>query len=160
MARRISCCIMSIIRSVWVIYCTDRQFSGQAPGRYVIIKHIMSKNTVPTSDQQTTPATSPQSSGEPLPIVSFVLGVASLLGPGIFFGVPAIITAAIALKKQQGNRGLSITGLVTGIVSSVGSLLFLGFIILLIVIGLTAPSVPQEVPAGQSDQQLFDSAQL
>lgn len=112
----------------------------------------------PSSPNQST--TAPASTvNEPLPIVSFVLGIASLLGPGLLFGIPAIITAAIALKKQQSNRGLSITGLVTGIVSTAGSLLFIGFIILLIFIGLTAPVQPQ-MPSDQPEPQLFDSAQL
>ncbi len=72
-----------------------------------------------------------------------VLGVVSLTGPGLLFGIPAIILATIALKKDQGERGLSITGLVTGIISTVLSVLFIIGFILLFVWGST---LPEEMP--------------
>ena len=64
-----------------------------------------------------------------LAIMSMVFGVVSLSGPGLFFGIPAIIMGSIALKRKQGERGLSITGIVTGIVSTLISLLFIGLVI-------------------------------
>ena len=80
-----------------------------------------------------------------LAVVSMVLGVISLTGPGLILGIPAIVTASIALKKNLGGRGLSIAGLVTGIISTVLSVLFLSFLAFLIVWGVNHP--------GEFDQQ-------
>ena len=77
-----------------------------------------------------------------LAIASMVLGTVSLTGPGLFLGIPAIILAIIALKKKAAGRGLSIAGLVTGIVSTVFSLLFIGFIILMIIFSADQPAEP------------------
>lgn len=66
-----------------------------------------------------------------LAVLSIVFGVVSLLGPGLLLGIPAIIMAGIALKKDLAGRGLSIAGLVTGIISTVLSLVFIAFIALL-----------------------------
>jgi len=77
-----------------------------------------------------------------LAIASMVLGTVSLTGPGLFLGIPAIILAIIALKKKAAGRGLSIAGLVTGIVSTVFSLLFLAFIVLMIIFSADQPSSP------------------
>ena len=74
-----------------------------------------------------------------LAIMSMVFGVVSLSGPGLFFGIPAIIMGSIALKRNQGERGLSITGIVTGIVSTILSLLFVGLIIFGVVWGINHP---------------------
>lgn len=71
-----------------------------------------------------------------------VLGVVSLTGPGLFLGIPAIVIAIIALKKKAGGRGLSIAGLVTGIVSTVLSLLFFAFIVLMIIFSADTPDEP------------------
>lgn len=92
-----------------------------------------------------------------LSIVSLVLGVVSLTGPGILLGVPAIITGAIALKKKQGGRGLSIAGIVTGAISSIFTLLAIMFLVLLIVVGLASSPDGGEwlgpPPAEQHHQQ-------
>lgn len=77
--------------------------------------------------RQAKPQTSKQSDS-PIAITSMVLGVVSLTGAGFVLGIPAIILAIIALKKDEGGRNLSITGLVTGIVSTILSLLFVAFI--------------------------------
>lgn len=92
------------------------------------------------------------SSDNTLGIVSMVLGVTSLTGPGLLFGIPAIILGSIALKKNQGERVLSMTGLVTGIISTVLSILVIIGLILLISWGEawyeTQPA-PQSPPTGQ-----------
>ena len=74
-----------------------------------------------------------------LAIMSMVFGVVSLSGPGLFFGIPAIIMGGIALKRKQGERGLSIAGIVTGIISTVLSLLFIGLLLFGIIWGMNNP---------------------
>jgi O-antigen/teichoic acid export membrane protein len=78
-------------------------------------------------------APNPNKSDNALAIISMVLGASSLMGPGLLFGIPAIVLATIALKKDQGERALSITGLVTGIISTVLSLLLIIGIVLLFI---------------------------
>ena len=91
--------------------------------------------------QETTTHTTTAPSQEPssLSIVALVLGVVSLAGPGLILGIPAIVIGSIALKRKLGGRGLSIAGLITGIVSTVISLLFLLFISFLVVWGILHP---------------------
>lgn len=74
-----------------------------------------------------------------LAIMSMVFGVVSLTGPGLLLGIPAIIMGAIALKRNQGERGLSLTGVITGAVSTLISFLFIGLIIFGIVWGMSHP---------------------
>lgn len=100
---------------------------------------------------------------DPLPMVSMILGIIALTGPGLLLGVPAIITAAIALKKDTPHRGLSLTGLITGIVSTLGSILFIVFVILAIIWGINNPDPsmrPDHSPMmrGDGTRQLFDSS--
>jgi hypothetical protein len=84
-----------------------------------------------------------------LSIVSLVLGVISLTGPGLVLGIPAIITGWIALKKKQGERGLSIAGIVTGIVSTVISLLVIGFFLFLLIWAGTHPDAMRDMERQQ-----------
>jgi hypothetical protein len=79
--------------------------------------------TTSTATQKT--AASPQP--DTLAVLSIVFGVVSLTGPGLFLGIPAIILAGIALKKNVPGHGLSVAGLVTGIISTILSLLFIAF---------------------------------
>ncbi len=107
------------------------------------------------------PQPTPTESESTLPIVSMVLGVVSLTGPGLLLGIPAIITASIALKRKLGNKGLSITGLVTGIVSTVISFLFLLFMVFLMVWGINYPEGSNNYPHykhPQQSEQMFDSS--
>lgn len=69
----------------------------------------------------------PQQQESSLSIVSLILGILSLTGFGFVLGIPAIITGAIALKKHQPGRGLSIAGIITGAISTFVSLLIIGF---------------------------------
>ena len=105
------------------------------------------------------PTVQPQSEGT-LAIVSLVFGVVSLTGPGLLLGIPAIVTGVIALRKRQ-NRGLSIAGLVTGIVSTVISLLFVVVFAALTIWGLSQPA-PDSNGGGprqtDSPQQRFESS--
>jgi hypothetical protein len=102
--------------------------------------HITKKEASETKTE--TPITSAEpikKNDNTLGIVSLVLGVLSLMGPGLLFGIPAIILGAIAIKRNEGDKGLSITGLVTGIISTVVSLFFVGLIIFGVVWGLNHP---------------------
>lgn len=95
-----------------------------------------------TKEEKVSTSPTPQTPVQPeggLALVSMILGVVSLTGPGLLLGIPAIVTGVIALKKNQGSRGLSITGLVTGVVSTVVSLLFLTFMAFLIIWGINHP---------------------
>lgn len=98
-------------------------------------EHKKEKDTQETTPPQQPPAapSTPQTDTSALAIISAVLGIMSLTGPGLLLGIPAIITGAIALKKKQGERGLSITGLVTGIISTVISLLVIVGLVLLFI---------------------------
>ncbi len=74
-----------------------------------------------------------------LGIMSMVFGVVSLTGPGLLLGIPAIIMGAIALKRSQSERGLSLTGIITGAISTLISLLFIGLVIFGLIWGINHP---------------------
>jgi O-antigen/teichoic acid export membrane protein len=106
--------------------------------------------------QETTPAKQDNS----LAIVSMVLGIVSLTGPGLLLGIPAIITASIALKQKRDGRGMSIAGLATGIISTVLSLLFIVLIITLAIWSAAHPEDFESSPSTHKHQseQMFDSS--
>lgn len=79
----------------------------------------------------------PQQS-DTLAVLSLIFGVVSLLGPGLLLGIPAIVLGGMALKKNSAGRGLSIAGLVTGIISTILSLLFIAAIALFIALGINS----------------------
>lgn len=102
-----------------------------------------------------------QKNDNSLPIISMVLGIVSLTGPGLILGIPAIILASLALKKKHGNQGMSITGLVSGIISTVVSLFFIVLLGIIILSNLSNPANPinhpgREVPL-QRDSSSYDS---
>lgn len=86
-------------------------------------------------ETETAPAQpqTPSQDHSSLAIVAMVLGAFSLTGPGLFLGIPAIVVAIIALKTHAAGRGLSIVGLVTGIISTLFSLLFIAMLIFAII---------------------------
>jgi hypothetical protein len=98
-----------------------------------------------------------------LAIVSVILGIISLTGPGLLLGIPAIVTGTIALKKKLAGRGLAITGLVTGIVSTVLSLLFCLFLVFLISWGVSHPeefeNLPRHYDGSQEEELPFSQSQ-
>ena len=97
-------------------------------------------------EETTTPAEvqPPKTESGSLALMSMIFGVISLSGPGLFFGIPAIIMGGIALKRGQGERGLSITGIVTGILSTLISFLFIGLIIFGLVWGMNHPEYMED----------------
>ncbi|MDX2776370.1 DUF4190 domain-containing protein [Streptomyces caniscabiei] len=107
------------------------------------------------TEKKVSTSTQPDSS---LAIASMVLGVVSLTGPGLFLGIPAIVLAIIALKKNAAGRGLSIAGLVTGIVSTVFSLLFIAFLVIMMIVSANTQNTDKPYEHGPSDnRQYYDS---
>ena len=109
-----------------------------------------------------TPEVQPIGQGSALPVVSAVLGIISLTGPGLFFGIPAIITGGIALKKNYRDRGLSLTGLITGIISTAISLLVVLFFIFIFIWAANNPQefekqYPRDTPGSHKMRDAFDS---
>ena len=118
---------------------------------------IDTNNPAPAPAPQAQPAA--QSSA--LPVVSAVLGIISLTGPGLFFGIPAIITGGIALKKNYRDRGLSLTGLITGIVSTAISILVGIFFIFLFIWAANNPQefqkeYPRDAPGSHQMRDAFE----
>jgi hypothetical protein len=84
-----------------------------------------------------------------LAIASLVLGILSLTGFSILTGIPAIITGIMGIKNPDG-RGMSIAGIIMGSISVLLAVLFIGFIVLLLIIGAAASN---SVPAGEPHYQ-------
>ena len=93
----------------------------------------MTTHTTP-APEPTQPATTGTSG---LPLTSLILGIVSVLALGLLTGIPAIITGAIALRRKQADRGLSIAGIITGSIGTFFSLLVIGFFILMLFIGFS-----------------------
>lgn len=93
----------------------------------------MTEETKPQASEE--PANTPEPTSTPAPqvstlgLASMILGIVSFTGPGLLLGIPAIIMAAIDLKKNSVNRGFAITGLVTGIISTILSLLVIAAVV-------------------------------
>ena len=107
-----------------------------------------SKVTEPQVPKPTAGTAKPVSNG--LAIAAMVVGIVSVLfGWAPFFGVlvaaTAIVLSVIALKKAQ-NKGMSITGLVTGIVGGAWSLIItFVFIAAMAVVGGSAAVVGNSI---------------
>ena len=86
----------------------------------------MRYNTRMTSTQ---PAPTQNSS---LPLLAMIFGLLSLTGVFVFLSIPAIIIAIVALKKTSENKGYSITGLVSGIISTVFSLILIAIFTIIV----------------------------
>jgi hypothetical protein len=76
-----------------------------------------------------------QSKDQTLPTISMILGIMSLVlvccAGGIWLGVPAAILGYLGMRNSDsdpgryGGRGMAIAGMVLGVVSLVGSVIFL-----------------------------------
>lgn len=95
----------------------------------------MTEKTPPETTNEPAPSSEPVAAPtqpvSSLGLASMILGIVSFTGPGLLLGIPAIIMAAIDLKRQRVNRGFAITGLVTGIISTILSLLVIALVIFL-----------------------------
>ncbi|HSW91210.1 MAG TPA: DUF4190 domain-containing protein [Candidatus Saccharimonadales bacterium] len=104
----------------------------------------------------TTSATQQKDSG--IAIAAMILGTLSITGFGLILGVPAIVVASIALKNKMPGRNLSIAGLITGIIGTILSLLFIAFVILAALWSTEQPSEsPRYLPNDSTEQQPYES---
>lgn len=104
----------------------------------------MANNTSTPAPQVTT------SAGNSVPIIAMILGVVSLATFTWFLGIPAIVLGIIGLKKYNENRGFSITGLITGIISTILFITAIFFFIVLITLGILHAD-DSSVPRDSSD---------
>lgn len=101
----------------------------------------------------------PQQQESSLSIVSLILGILSLTGFGFLLGIPAIITGGIALKKHQPGRGLSIAGIITGAISTLVSLLAVGFLVYVYMNAATYPEHQQQPSSERQTERLEQRSQ-
>lgn len=95
-------------------------------------------------------------------VVSLTLGLLSLTGPGLLLGIPAIIFGAIALKRNAPERGMSITGIISGAISTFFSLLLIAFFVFIIVLAANNTNsfdryMDQQQREMQSEQRFQES---
>ena len=90
-------------------------------------------------------------------VVSLILGILSIIsccvGIGVIFGIVAIILGGISLSKGRG-KGVSIGGLVTGIVGTIFSIIM---IIYFIFIGIGVSATMQDPEFMQENEAIMDS---
>jgi hypothetical protein len=114
------------------------------------------------TDKITPADTPPQpfapSASNGLAIASLILGIVSFLGFGLLTGIPAIITGVIALKKQQQERGISIAGIILGSISTLLSILFILFLVLLFILGAVFSSPSDTNPAPMNGGPTIESS--
>lgn len=87
----------------------------------------------------TTPTPAPQvatSAATSVPLIAMILGVISLTTFTWFLGIPAAILGIIGLRKYSENRGFSITGIITGAISTLLMLAFIAFFFVVILLGI------------------------
>ena len=86
-----------------------------------------------------------------------IFGLLSLTGIFAILGIPAVIMAAIALKKTPENKGFSITGLITGIVSIIFSIIAVFLFIVFVILAAASDSsstynTPYDAPSSSECQ--------
>ena len=97
-----------------------------------------------------------------LGMASMILGIVAFTGPGLVLGIPAIVMAAIDLKNKTPSRGFAITGLVTGIISTVLSLLVIAIVIIFSIWSYNNPQEFQDFynEDTQTPAQKFESSHI
>lgn len=106
--------------------------SQQYTGEYTSAQYTAEQNY--SQNQQPFGSVQPQETGAgTMAIVSLIMGILSIVtccvGIGLIFGIVAIILAGISLSKKRG-KGVSIGGLVTGIIGTLLSLVIVIYIIM------------------------------
>lgn len=102
---------------------------------------------------ETTPKEAPADAAEAqvatdggLPLVSMILGIISIAMFMLFLGLPALILGIIGLKKYESNRAFSITGIVTGAISTLIMIALIIFVIFAAFIYRADYSTPDHHP--------------
>lgn len=104
------------------------------------------QNPTPTAPNSSPTPTTPASKGENTKaIIALVLGILSLICCGFFTGIPAIFVGRSELKaidqglSPEGNRTLAKVGFILGIVGTIlsllGTLAYIGIIVVAIMSG-------------------------
>lgn len=92
-----------------------------------------------------------------LPLVSMILGIVSLVTFMVFLGIPAIVLGIIGLKKYPtSNRAFSITGIITGIISTLLMILFTIFLVFAVLVGLSEASSSPSTPESDGWHDTYD----
>ena len=107
-------------------------------------------------EEKTTPAKAPAETPATdggLPLVSMILGILSLAMFMLFLGLPALILGIIGVKKYETNRAFSITGIVTGAIST---LIMIGLILLLAFGFFAALMHPSSDWSDPADHRYYD----
>jgi hypothetical protein len=127
---------------------------------------VVEKSTVeaapvqPPSAPVVAPAAHPAGPSNGLAIASMILGILAILSGwffmGLIFGIVAIVLGIIALKKP-GGKGMSITGLITGGIGALSSLIFVAIFFIALAVGGAAASeggvIKEALDQVNADQQ-------
>lgn len=110
------------------------------------------------TSQQPYGSVQPQDTGAgAMAIVSLIMGILSIVtccvGIGLIFGVAAIILAGISLSKKKG-KGVSIGGLVTGII---GTLLSLVIVIYMVMAGVAFGTLKDDPEFQKEFNEIIES---
>lgn len=106
----------------------------------------------------TTSAPAPQvttDASNSIPIIALVLGVVSLVTFMWFLGIVAIVLGIIGIRRYKENRGFSIAGLVTGIISTllmIGAILFIITMIAISVLNSDPDNYMNNTPQSSNDR--------
>ena len=111
-------------------------------------------DTTPAATKPTaaTGTTTVQAAGgdSSVPLVSMLLGIISLATFMWFLGIPALVLGIIGLKKTSQNRGFSMTGIITGAISTLFMICSIFLLVFLILLGAFASSTDTETVPGDS----------
>ncbi len=134
----------------------DQTTSQQYTGEYTSTQYA-GEQTYNTS-QQPYGSVQPQDTGAgAMAIVSLIMGILSIVtccvGIGLIFGVVAIILAGISLSKKKG-KGVSIGGLVTGII---GTLLSLVIVIYMVMAGVAFGTLKDDPEFQKEFNEIIES---
>jgi uncharacterized membrane protein YbhN (UPF0104 family) len=94
-----------------------------------------------------------------LAIASMILGIIAFTGPGLLLGIPAIVMARVDMNRHTPKSGFAVAGFVTGIISTVLSLLVIVGIIF-VFLQPNPPSNYYTSPSDDSQTQKFESSEL
>lgn len=130
--------------------------SQQYTGEYTSAQYTAGQTY--NQDQQPYGSVQPQETGAgAMAIVSLIMGILSIVtccvGIGLIFGIVAIILAGISLSKKRG-KGVSIGGLVTGII---GTLLSLVIVIYMIMAGVAFGTMKDDPEFQKQFNEIMES---